>query len=42
MVLVTHKPAIGTRADRGVRLHGGGSAQIETNHNPAPVAELNW
>jgi putative ABC transport system ATP-binding protein len=42
VVLVTHNVSIAPMADRVVRLHDGAVAQIESNPNPAPVAELVW
>ncbi len=42
VVLVTHNVSIAPMADRVVRLHDGSVAHIESNPNPAPVAELAW
>jgi len=42
VVLVTHNVSIAPMADRVVRLHDGSVAGIESNPNPAPVAELSW
>jgi putative ABC transport system ATP-binding protein len=42
VVLVTHNVSIAPMADRVVRLHDGSVASIETNPDPAPVAELAW
>ena len=42
VVLVTHNVSIAPMADRVVRLHDGSVARIESNPNPAPVAELAW
>jgi putative ABC transport system ATP-binding protein len=42
VVLVTHNVNIAPMADRVVRLHDGSVACIESNTNPAPVAELTW
>jgi putative ABC transport system ATP-binding protein len=42
VVLVTHNVSIAPMADRVVRLHDGSVASIESNPNPAPVAELAW
>jgi putative ABC transport system ATP-binding protein len=42
VVLVTHNVSIAPMADRVVRLHDGLVASIETNPNPALVAELAW
>jgi putative ABC transport system ATP-binding protein len=42
VVLVTHNVSIAPMADRVVRLHDGLVANIETNPNPALVAELAW
>jgi len=42
VVLVTHNTSIAPMADRVVRLHDGSVARIESNPNPAPVAELAW
>jgi putative ABC transport system ATP-binding protein len=42
VVLVTHNVSIAPMADRVVRLHDGSVARIESNPDPAPVAELAW
>ncbi len=42
VVLVTHNSAIAPMADRVVRLHSGGIADITLNETPAPVSELSW
>jgi putative ABC transport system ATP-binding protein len=42
VVLVTHNVSIAPMADRVVRLHDGSVARIESNPNPAMVAELAW
>ena len=42
VILVTHNTSIAPMADRVVRLHDGLVARIETNPDPAPVAELAW
>jgi putative ABC transport system ATP-binding protein len=42
VVLVTHNVSIAPMADRVVRLHDGLVARIESNPDPAPVADLAW
>jgi putative ABC transport system ATP-binding protein len=42
VMLVTHNVSIAPMADRVVRLHDGLVAHIESNPNPASVAELAW